>query len=80
MNKESIIKEINGILSNKSISFKLNDQTLKKNFKELGADSLTLLEIIMAIEEKLNITLPDEELMNIKTAEDLINLINKNLK
>lgn len=80
MNIKDIIKEINNILNTKSIKVKINEETINKTFKELGADSLTLLELVMDLEEKFKITLPDEELMNIKSANDLVQLISKSLK
>lgn len=76
MDKKTIIKEINNSLAALNISTKINDSNINEPFKNLGADSLTLLQIIMKIEEALNITLPDEELINIKTANNLVDLIN----
>lgn len=80
MDKKSIIKEINNVLKEHNLSIKLDEKTMTENFKDLGADSLSLLEIIISIENKLNISLPDNELMNVKNANDLIELISKNLK
>lgn len=80
MDKKSIIKEINNVLKEHNLSIKLDEKTMTQNFKDLGADSLSLLEIIISIENKLNISLPDNELMNVKNANDLIELISKNLK
>jgi len=46
---------------------------LTSNFKEdLGADSLDLFELVMALEEEYDIEIPSEELENIATVEDVI--------
>lgn len=46
---------------------------LTSNFKDdLGADSLDLFELVMALEEEYDIEIPSEELENILTVEDVI--------
>ena len=45
---------------------------------DLGADSLDLVELIMAMEEELGISLPDEELNKVVTVQDFIDCIEKN--
>jgi acyl carrier protein len=42
--------------------------TADATFKEdLGADSLDLVEVVMALEERLDISIPEEDLADIKT-------------
>ena len=43
--------------------------------EDLGADSLDITELIMAIEEHFNINISDEEAQNIHTVQDAINHI-----
>ncbi|CCX85769.1 acyl carrier protein [Clostridium sp. CAG:590] len=46
---------------------------LSSNFKDdLGADSLDLFELVMALEEEYDVEIPSEELENIATVEDVI--------
>jgi len=45
---------------------------------DLGADSLDIVELIMAFEEEFNLEIPDEEAEKIKTVQDVINYIEKN--
>ena len=46
---------------------------LSSNFKDdLGADSLDLFELVMALEEEYDVQIPAEELGNIATVEDVI--------
>ena len=45
--------------------------------EDLGADSLDVVELLMSVEDKYGVRVPDEELMGIKTVGDLTNLVNK---
>ena len=45
--------------------------------EDLGADSLDLVELIMAIEENFGVEIADEELQKIRTIQDAINFIKK---
>ena len=42
---------------------------------DLGADSLDIVELVMALEEEFGISIPDEEAENIKTVGDAIAFI-----
>lgn len=44
---------------------------------DLGADSLDLVELIMAMEEGFDIEIPDEEAEKILTVQDAIDYVNK---
>jgi len=45
--------------------------TLQSSFEDdLGADSLDLLNVVMAIEEQFSISISDGQLVGIKTVED----------
>lgn len=39
--------------------------------EELGADSLDVVEMLMALEEQFNITIPDEDVTSFKTIKDI---------
>ncbi len=41
--------------------------TLDTTLEELGHDSLSAVEVIMAIEEEFGVTIPEEELANLDT-------------
>jgi len=45
--------------------------------EDLGADSLDLVELIMAMEENFGIEISDEELQKIRTIQDATNYIKK---
>lgn len=42
---------------------------------DLGADSLASVELNMALEEATGISIPDEELPNLKTVGDIMNYL-----
>lgn len=46
---------------------------------DLGADSLDQVELIMAIEEEFDISIPDEDAEKIRTVKDAVNYIKKAL-
>ena len=48
--------------------------------EDLGADSLDIVELVMAMEEEFEMEIPDEEAENIKTVGDAINYINTHKK
>lgn len=45
---------------------------------DLGADSLDLVELIMAMEEGFDIEIPDEDAEGISTVQDAIDYVKKN--
>ena len=48
--------------------------------EDLGADSLDIVELVMAMEEEFEVEIPDEEAEHIKTVKDAINFINEHKK
>ena len=56
-----------------------SDITMDTNLtKDLEADSLDAVEIIMAIEDEYGIEIPDEEAENIQTVQDLVRFVEEN--
>jgi len=48
-----------------------------KFVEDLGADSLDVVEMIMALEEKFEIEIPDSEAEKIQTVQDVVDYIEK---
>ncbi|MBW0594391.1 acyl carrier protein [Mycoplasmopsis anatis] len=65
-----VIKEFNKLAKSKKV--KEDD-----NIKDLEIDSLDFAELIINAEEKFEIQLPDSELTNLVTVNDVILLIEK---
>ncbi len=56
------------------------EMTMDTNIaKDLGADSLDVVELLMSIEDEFEVEIPDEEIENIKTIGDLTEYIEKNM-
>jgi acyl carrier protein len=45
---------------------------------DLGADSLDVVDLVMAIEEEFDIEIPDEKVETMKTVEDIIKYVETN--
>jgi len=46
--------------------------------RDLGADSLDVVELLMSIEDEFGVEIPDEEIENIKTIGELVEYIEAN--
>lgn len=67
--KETIAKQLNKPVS---------DVTEEKEIvKDLGADSLDVVEMLMNLEEEFDISVLEEEAVKIKTVKDIIDLLVK---
>ncbi|GAA0986510.1 Acyl carrier protein [Nocardioides aquaticus] len=54
------------------------DVQLDKSFiDDLDVDSLSMVEIVVACEEKFGVTIPDEEVKNLKTVGDAVAYIER---
>ena len=65
--KEVVVEQLN-----------VNPDEVKEDSKfveDLGADSLDVVELVMALEEKFDIEIPDEEAEKIATVSDAIKFI-----
>ena len=48
--------------------------------EDLGADSLDVVEMLMVLEDEFNITVSDEESLELKTVGDIVKLIDSKTK
>ena len=56
-----------------------NDVTMEASFiDDLGADSLDIVELIMALEEEFDLEIPDSEAEKITTVGDAVEYIKSN--
>lgn len=51
-----------------------------KIVEDLGADSLDVVELVMALEEKFNIEIPDSEAEKLKSISDVLTYIESHKK
>ena len=53
-----------------------DDVTAQASFiEDLGADSLDIVELVMALEEEFNMEIPDEDAEKIQTVNDVVTYI-----
>lgn len=75
MNKEKIIS-----LISEQFNIEEGDINLDTSFRDdLNADSLDLVELVMALEDEFGLEIEDEDIENINTVGDSINYIKKAL-
>ena len=56
-----------------------DEVTPDKNFVEdLDIDSLSMVEIAVAAQDKFGVEIPDELLKDLKTVQDVVNFVSKN--
>ncbi len=71
----SVVDKVKNLIA-QQLGKDISDITEEKEIvKDLGADSLDVVEMLMSLEEEFNITVPEEDAINIKTVGDIINLI-----
>ena len=70
--KEKILR----IISDKTDT-PISEITNEKTLRDLGADSLDAVELIMEIEDKLWVKFADQEMNDLKTVGDIIELASK---
>ncbi len=49
--------------------------TTETTFEDIDADSLDVVELVMALEEEFDLEIADEEVENIKTVGDIVSYI-----
>ena len=74
------IEKVKEIIANQ-LSVDVKKLTEETNIaEELGADSLDVVEILMALEEEFEVSIPDEAIPNIKTIKNVVDFIENNKK
>ena len=79
MDSEDIRGKIKEFISNAANidAAKIGDNASYKD--DLGLDSLTMLEISVDLDSEFDLEIPEEELANIHTIQDSVNLVQKYL-
>ena len=78
MERDEIMDKVRGVIVDQ-LGVQEDDVAEDAAFiDDLGADSLDIVELVMALEEEFGISIPDEEAENIKTVGDAVAFIEKN--
>ncbi len=73
-----IVDKIKSILA-EQLDVDVEELTLETDIaRDLNADSLDVVEILMSLEDEFSVEIPDEEIENIKTIGDLAEYIENN--
>ncbi len=75
MSEADILAKVKAVTV-EELSVKEEEVTETSSFTEdLGADSLDVVELVMAFEEEFGIDIPDDDVTNLKTVGDAVNYI-----
>ena len=75
MSEDKILEKVTGIIV-EQLGVEENEVIAKASFiDDLGADSLEIVELIMALEEEFGISIPDEDVEKIATVGDAVEYI-----
>ena len=69
-----IFEKIKAIIVDK-LSVDPEEVAMEKNFDDVGADSLDIVEIVMAIEEEFDVEIADDEAEQAKSVGDVVTYI-----
>lgn len=69
-----IFEKVKAIIVDK-LSVDAEEVTMESSFEDLGADSLDIVEIVMAIEEEFDIEVADEDAEKAATVGDVVNYL-----
>lgn len=70
-----VFEKVKEIIADK-LSLEAEEIKMESSFvDDLGADSLDIVELIMALEDEFDMEIPDEEVENIATVADVVEYI-----
>ena len=68
--QEQVLEGLKKVVNGKEV-------TLESNLKELGLDSLDVVDMLMDLEEKFGIEFENEEMMAFQVVNDIVKVIEK---
>ena len=75
MQKEEIVQKVGDIIA-ENLGVNRNEVTAGASFiEDLNADSLDIVELVMAIEKEFDIEIPDDEAERNSTVQDAVDYI-----
>ena len=78
MDREEILDKVKAVVADQ-LNVEEDEVVEDASFiDDLGADSLGIVELVMALEEEFDISIPDEDAEGIKTVGDAISYIQAN--
>ena len=78
MSSEEVFEKVKNIIVDQ-LGVTEENVTLESSFiDDLGADSLDIVELIMALEEEFDLEIPDSDAEKVVTVEDVVDYIKEN--
>ena len=79
MNTEEVFERVKGIIV-EQLGVAEASVTMEASFiDDLGADSLDIVELVMAVEEEFDIEIPDADAEKVTTVGDVVDYIKENV-
>jgi acyl carrier protein len=79
MSPDKIAKKVQDIIA-QNLDVQREEVTLKASFvDDLNADSLDIVELVMAMEKEFDLEIPDDEAEKIRTVQDAVDYISAQL-
>jgi acyl carrier protein len=75
MDREELFEKVKGVIVEQ---LRVDDDEVSEDaafVDDLGADSLDIVELVMALEEEFGVSIPDEQAEKIKTVGDAVDFI-----
>jgi acyl carrier protein len=69
-----MFEKVRAIIADK-LSLNEDEITMDSTFEDLGADSLDIVELVMALEEEFDVEIADEQAENAKKVGDVVNYL-----
>lgn len=80
MSSEEVLEKVKGIIV-EQLGVSDTSINMEASFiDDLGADSLDIVELIMALEEEFDIEIPDADAEKVITVGDVVDYIKENVK
>ena len=80
MSSEEVLERVKGIIV-EQLGVSDSAVTMEASFiDDLGADSLDIVELVMALEEEFDIEIPDSDAEKVVTVADVVDYIKENVK
>ena len=80
MSSEEVFEKVKNIIV-EQLGATESSVTMEASFiDDLGADSLDIVELIMALEEEFDIEIPDSDAEKVVTVSDVVEYIKENVK
>ena len=79
METEEIFEKVKTVIAEQLGIDEANVRMESSFLDDLGADSLDIVEFIMALEEEFGLEIPDEDIEKIVTVKDVVEYISENI-